>query len=177
MGCKFEKCKGLNSPVQREGRGLWWWDQVWRWCVLILLISVSPSCCHQHPHTQFLLLFLLPFFHPLLLLFLLQWSTLPGDTRSIPRLHQMGCQWWILPARCGRSQTPSSLRLAISITVANICHVDRPELFFPQLDAPVSPGARGFTAFLKGVSDEQRQRHRELIFATSKDELVGAARR
>lgn len=40
-----------------------------------------------------------------------------------------------------------------------------------QVDAPVSPGAKGTTYFLAGVSDEMRQKLREQLFAVKKQDM------
>lgn len=42
---------------------------------------------------------------------------------------------------------------------------------FSQVDAPVSPGAKGATYFLTGVSDEMRQKLREHLFTVKKQDM------
>ena len=46
-----------------------------------------------------------------------------------------------------------------------------------QVDAPVSPGNRGSTVFLRGISDELRQKYREGLFEVSQEDLTDVARR
>ncbi|KAJ6666636.1 hypothetical protein lerEdw1_020360, partial [Lerista edwardsae] len=46
---------------------------------------------------------------------------------------------------------------------------------FAAVDAPVAPSDKGTGSFLYGISDEMKQRHREHLFAVSKDNLINAA--
>ena len=41
----------------------------------------------------------------------------------------------------------------------------------------MSPGARGSTVFINGITDDQRQTHRDQLFAVGKDDLVDTAKR
>jgi len=46
-----------------------------------------------------------------------------------------------------------------------------------QVDSPVSPGNKGLTLFLQGISDELRQKHRDQLFAVSKKSVIDVAAR
>ncbi|XP_063159491.1 presequence protease, mitochondrial isoform X1 [Candoia aspera] len=46
---------------------------------------------------------------------------------------------------------------------------------FASVDAPVAPSDKGMNNFLYGISDEMKQRHREHLFAVSRDSLIDAA--
>uniref|UniRef100_A0A670JAN9 Presequence protease, mitochondrial n=1 Tax=Podarcis muralis TaxID=64176 RepID=A0A670JAN9_PODMU len=46
---------------------------------------------------------------------------------------------------------------------------------FASVDAPQAPSDKGMNTFLYGISDEMKQRHREHLFAVSKDNLIDAA--
>ena len=41
-----------------------------------------------------------------------------------------------------------------------------------QVDGPVAPGFRGSTMFVRGISDEMRQRYRGQLFKVDRDGLV-----
>jgi len=45
------------------------------------------------------------------------------------------------------------------------------------VDAPVSPGSKGSTMFMRGISDELRQRYRERLFNVGRKDLINAAKR
>ena len=49
-------------------------------------------------------------------------------------------------------------------------------LYF-QVDSPVSPGNKGLTLFLQGISDELRQKHRDQLFAVNKKSVMDVAAR
>ncbi|KAK2188953.1 hypothetical protein NP493_119g07062 [Ridgeia piscesae] len=46
---------------------------------------------------------------------------------------------------------------------------------FSQVDMPVPPGEKGLRKFLFDIDDAMRQRHREQLFAVSRDDLVNVA--
>uniref|UniRef100_A0ABM5GN09 Pitrilysin metalloproteinase 1 n=1 Tax=Pogona vitticeps TaxID=103695 RepID=A0ABM5GN09_9SAUR len=46
---------------------------------------------------------------------------------------------------------------------------------FATVDAPIAPSDKGMTNFLYGISDEVKQRHREHLFAVSRENLIDAA--
>ena len=46
-----------------------------------------------------------------------------------------------------------------------------------QVDAPVSPGSKGSTVFMSGISDELRQRYREQLFSVGRKDLIDVAKR
>ena len=48
---------------------------------------------------------------------------------------------------------------------------------YVQVDSPVSPGNKGLTLFLQGISDELRQKHRDQLFAVSKKSVMDVAAR
>ncbi|XP_065906804.1 presequence protease, mitochondrial-like isoform X4 [Dysidea avara] len=48
---------------------------------------------------------------------------------------------------------------------------------FSQVDSPVSPGNKGLTLFLQGISDELRQQHRDQMFAVTKKSVMEVAAR
>lgn len=43
------------------------------------------------------------------------------------------------------------------------------------MDAPVSPGFKGSDNFLRGITDDIKQRYRECLFDVNKDQLKAAA--
>jgi len=45
------------------------------------------------------------------------------------------------------------------------------------VDAPVSPGSKGSTFFVRGVSDDLRQSYREQLFSVGKKDLMDVAER
>ncbi|KNC81627.1 hypothetical protein SARC_06065 [Sphaeroforma arctica JP610] len=45
---------------------------------------------------------------------------------------------------------------------------------FQRMDKPVSPGSKGMSGFVYGVSNEARQRHRDRLFAVDREALVQA---
>ncbi|KAG5841548.1 hypothetical protein ANANG_G00167760 [Anguilla anguilla] len=48
---------------------------------------------------------------------------------------------------------------------------------FSAVDAPVAPSDKGMDLFLNGISDEQRQEHRERLFAVTDKSLTDVASR
>ncbi|KAI1901367.1 hypothetical protein AGOR_G00033660 [Albula goreensis] len=48
---------------------------------------------------------------------------------------------------------------------------------FSAVDAPVAPSDKGMNIFLNGISDEQKQRHREQLFAVTDKSLIDVAGR
>lgn len=58
-----------------------------------------------------------------------------------------------------------------------IAHVDRRLFSFMQVDAPVSPGSKGSTVFMRGISDWLRQRYREQLFNVGRKDLIDVAKR
>uniref|UniRef100_A0A8C6XRG6 Pitrilysin metalloproteinase 1 n=1 Tax=Naja naja TaxID=35670 RepID=A0A8C6XRG6_NAJNA len=46
---------------------------------------------------------------------------------------------------------------------------------FASVDAPIAPSDKGMNNFLYGISDEMKQRHREHLFAVSRESLIDAA--
>uniref|UniRef100_A0ACB8FWI0 Presequence protease, mitochondrial n=1 Tax=Sphaerodactylus townsendi TaxID=933632 RepID=A0ACB8FWI0_9SAUR len=46
---------------------------------------------------------------------------------------------------------------------------------FGAVDAPIAPSDKGMNQFLHGISDEMKQKHRENLFAVSKEHLMEAA--
>ena len=43
------------------------------------------------------------------------------------------------------------------------------------MDAPVSPGSKGSDNFLKGITDDIKQRYRDRLFDVNKDQLKATA--
>ncbi|KAJ8336397.1 hypothetical protein SKAU_G00376170 [Synaphobranchus kaupii] len=48
---------------------------------------------------------------------------------------------------------------------------------FSAVDSPVAPSDKGMNLFLNGISDEQKQNHREQLFAVTHESLTGVASR
>ncbi|CAM4600021.1 unnamed protein product [Lepidochelys kempii] len=46
---------------------------------------------------------------------------------------------------------------------------------FSAVDTPIAPSDKGMNYFLNGISDEMKQRHREQLFAVSRDHLIDVA--
>uniref|UniRef100_A0A8C5SVS6 Presequence protease, mitochondrial n=1 Tax=Laticauda laticaudata TaxID=8630 RepID=A0A8C5SVS6_LATLA len=46
---------------------------------------------------------------------------------------------------------------------------------FASVDAPIAPSDKGMNNFLHGISDEMKQRHREHLFAVSRESMIDAA--
>ncbi|EMP41137.1 Presequence protease [Chelonia mydas] len=46
---------------------------------------------------------------------------------------------------------------------------------FSAVDTPIAPSDKGMNHFLNGISDEMKQRHREQLFAVSRDHLIDVA--
>lgn len=48
---------------------------------------------------------------------------------------------------------------------------------FAKVDRPITPGDRGASTFLHGVTDEMRQEHRQRILRSTKDDVIAAVKR
>lgn len=49
--------------------------------------------------------------------------------------------------------------------------------FSLQIDAPLSPGAKGSDTFLRGITDDVKQQYRNYLFDVNKDQLKAATER
>uniref|UniRef100_A0A8C9SVM2 Pitrilysin metalloproteinase 1 n=1 Tax=Scleropages formosus TaxID=113540 RepID=A0A8C9SVM2_SCLFO len=79
------------------------------------------------------------------------------------------------------TQTLSAFRAGVEWAKAGkFCQQDVDEAklsVFSAVDAPVAPSDKGMDQFLSGVSDELKQKHREQLFAVTKQDLIDAAGR
>lgn len=50
-------------------------------------------------------------------------------------------------------------------------------IFSLQIDAPLSPGAKGSETFLRGITDDVKWKYRNYLFDVNKDQLKAVAER